>query len=188
MLVATRTVHEGEKITDYTGKSVSDEEVDNIPWADQAYMVGTGRRRVDGDRDHPGSLINDIRGVKVTAQSTRRRRKEPNCAFVWEDDGWIIEAIRKVKTGSEFLLDYGDDYWEREAKSKAQIYLRSIKGTERHEELKARRAATERVKYREDKEKREGEMSGVKRRKKRKRIIVTDSDDTESDWTNKEYE
>ncbi len=98
---ATRVIRKGERIIEYLGECIDDEESDiRYPDGDMGrhhtflFAIGDGGRVLDaGPLDWPAKYIN--------------HSCDPNCEATEEDDGRVfIAALRKIEVGTELLYDY----------------------------------------------------------------------------------
>jgi hypothetical protein len=98
---ATRVIRKGERIIEYLGECIDDEESDiRYPDGDMGrhhtflFAIGDGTRVLDaGPLDWPAKYIN--------------HSCDPNCEATEEEDGRVfIAALRKIEVGTELLYDY----------------------------------------------------------------------------------
>jgi hypothetical protein len=98
---ATRVIRKGERIIEYLGECIDDEESDiRYPDGDMGrhhtflFAIGDGTRVLDaGPLEWPAKYIN--------------HSCDPNCEATEEEDGRVfIAALRKIEVGTELLYDY----------------------------------------------------------------------------------
>jgi uncharacterized protein len=97
---ATRTIRAGERIIEYRGEIVDEDEADRrYPWN------GDERHHTFLFRLDNGSVI-DAGGRRGNAAKYINHSCDPNCEAVEEDDRIFIEAVRTISKGEELAYDY----------------------------------------------------------------------------------
>ena len=106
-LFTSRDIEKGELVVEYTGDVTTWEEVRHDPTNLYIYFVNDNY--VINAKEHPQSIAryaNDAHGL------TKVPGLHNNSRFVNINGKIFIKSTRRIKAGSEILVDYGKSYWE----------------------------------------------------------------------------
>ncbi len=115
---ATRVIRKGERIIEYLGECIDDEESDiRYPDGEMGrhhtflFAIGDGTRVLDaGPLEWPAKYIN--------------HSCDPNCEALEEEDGRVfINALRKIDAGTELLYDYAYERTDDHTEEDEALYL-----------------------------------------------------------------
>lgn len=115
---ATRVIRKGERIIEYLGECIDDEESDiRYPDGEMGrhhtflFSIGDGTRVLDaGPLDWPAKYIN--------------HSCDPNCEAIEEEDGRVfISALRKIDVGTELLYDYAYERTDDHTAEDEKLYV-----------------------------------------------------------------
>jgi SET domain-containing protein len=96
---ATRKIRAGDRLIEYRGERISDEEADRRYPFDENERHHTFLFKLDD-----GSVIDA--GVKGNAAKYINHSCDPNCEAVEEDEHIVIYALRDIRPGEELVYDY----------------------------------------------------------------------------------
>jgi len=102
-LFAIVTIEPGDTIGEYTGKILSDKQVEYEPYASSDYLLWVCKDHYilgEGTLSNYTRFINHkVKGNGRIVSSTRWKKAR-------------IEATKTISPGQEIFYDYGDYYWE----------------------------------------------------------------------------
>lgn len=102
-LFTRSTIRPGDTIGEYTGKVLTDNQVNRKPYIDSDYVLWVCK---DHNIVGEGPLANHTRYIN--------HHPKPNARIVtstrWKKAR--IEAIKTIRPNQEVFIDYGPDYWE----------------------------------------------------------------------------
>jgi SET domain-containing protein len=102
----TCDIPSGVYVTEMKGAPITQKEYENLPDFVQAYTCYVHRNLYLNAYDdrHFARFVNDANGPAD-------KRFKNNCTLVVDGKKVFIESVKKIKSGSEILVDYGEDYW-----------------------------------------------------------------------------
>lgn len=113
---ATRTIRKGERIAEYRGEHISDDEASRrYPDPDEGTAHHTFLFQLDDD-----TVIDAA--VNGNAARYINHSCDPNCEAVIEDDRVFIEALRTIRPGQELCYDYQFVLEERHTPALKKLY------------------------------------------------------------------
>mgnify|MGYP001227172853 CR=1 FL=1 len=127
---ATNFIKKGTYITEYSGKFISQKQVDILEKnKDTEYLYYTinlsNNKLLLGDmnstnKEKCGQLLNDVKTLKNPKKLILNNAKEyiksvelVNCEFIEKNNKMYIVSIRHIEKGEELYVHYGYSYWFR---------------------------------------------------------------------------
>ena len=106
---AAQRISAGQRIGEYVGKELSEKQWLSLPNKDYVYRVDAYGSHdvhyIDGKQN--GNWLSYINGAK-----TNDERKDINIECYQHAKRIFFKAINDIEIGTEFIIDYGDSYWE----------------------------------------------------------------------------
>lgn len=95
-----------EYVTELVGPFINQKEYDDLPDFQKSYTCYVHRNLYINayEMRNFARFVNDANGPAD-------KRFKNNCIFVVDGKRIYVQAVKRIKGGSEILVDYGKDYW-----------------------------------------------------------------------------